>query len=257
MGSLYKLILKTNIKSPVIAFPLVFPLILILTYSASVNSQESADLIIITLLTMMTMQSGLMGFGMNFMNLKKSVLLRRIGATKMSKGEVLGAVMLYGMTIWLISIVWIISLAGIFDAAGLFWSIDSEGTKIFYHISWSSYNWGKMFFATIVGLYLSFAIGLFFCSIAKNIEMFQGMTMMYFFSAMFLGGLIFNLDEMPIWMEWVGYLIPHTYFADLFTWAGDTMGVKSWDAKNTADIIICILIGTLAIIGSIKFLKFD
>jgi hypothetical protein len=103
MGSLYKLITKTNLTAPYIVFPLVMPIILVLFYSTlitgtHVEAQLAVNSIIVTVLAMSTMQSGIMGFGYNFLNIKKSVLLKRAGATKLTKMDVLGAVALYGIT---------------------------------------------------------------------------------------------------------------------------------------------------------------
>gem|GEM_PF-3290271 len=112
MLALYKLVAKTNLKSPTISFPLIFPIIIMLLLSTGVvinpdlksvdnvtqvNNQITN--IFVTVVAIVTMQTGLMGFGFNFMNLKKSVMLRRIGATKLKKSEVIGAMIGYGLTI--------------------------------------------------------------------------------------------------------------------------------------------------------------
>lgn len=262
MKSLYKLITVTNLKSPIIFFPIMMPLIFSLLYTVMVSLQPTPELrqifvnsTLITTLSITTMQSGLQGFGLNFMNLKKSVLLRRIGVTQLTKLEVLGAVILYGMTIWAISFLWIIALAAIFSSAGMYWG---ENNSDIYRIQFTSFDWGRIILATLIGVYLSFAMGAMFVAISKNISMFQGLTMTYFFTASILGGLLFP-GVKPEWMNAISFIIPHAYFADLFAWASNSGGSFSdlnLTLRLSLDIIIPILVGTSALIVAIKYLQF-
>lgn len=294
MKSLYKLITKTNLKSPIIAFPLVMPLIFLLLYSVGIPTQfELANDLIngngglfadntpledltyqawinfrvsvffVTILSVMTMQSGLMGFGINFIAIKKSVLIRRIGSTELEKRHVILAVMLYGLTLYVITIIWIFLMIILFSAIGIFYTAGFDGSLIegtttpdvkATAFGWISYvQWLKLFVATILMLYISYTIGMLFTSIAKDDQMYMGMAMMYFFLSAFIGGLMFPSD-VPTWMGYASYVIPHGYLDPIYTWAGgDT--ITQFDA--IAGIIVPIVIGTLALIGSVKLLKFD
>lgn len=280
MLSLYKLVLRTNIKSPIILFPLIFPFILLLMYSVTVpNGLTEAQVdqyiasMLVTVIALTTMQSGLMGFGFNFMNMKHSVLLKRVGATKINKFEVLGAFFLYGITVWFISIVWIFALILILSASGMFYSfpIDPmtggailDGTKTVGHLKLNSLNWGKLFASTIVMVYLSYSLGLFFVSVAKDDLTFQAIVMLYFFSVGILGGMMIP-GEIPTWMVDVGYLIPHSYANELYSLSVGTVVVGEstsnvasiTTSKFVLDIIIPIIVGTTAIFGATKFLKFS
>ncbi len=284
MIKLYKLIAKTNFKSPIILFPFVMPLILMLMYSVMVPSslnnidgaQAFVNSIFFTLLSITIMQSGLMGVGFNFMNLKKSVMLRRIGATKMNKSEILGAFLLYGLTIFFINIVWAFAIYAIIDQMGMFWTnvepgsapiiLDgvtyNSGDHITLHIDWSLFSmekFGKVILVIIIGALLSYGIGFFFVSISDDINKFQGLVSMYFFGTAILGGMMIPSNDIE-WMQWVGLFLPHVYFSHLFDWAiGNpaTNSIINQDVMLSLDFIIPIVVGIVAFTAAVKFLKFE
>ncbi len=278
MFSLYKLITKTNIKSPTLAFPLVMPLIFVLLYSVGipdgldiVSVNAKVALFFTTILSITTMQSGLMGFGLNFISIKKSVMLKRIGATELSKTDVIIAVLLWGLTLWVISLFWIIAMVSVFSGLGVF--VSSAGTHITDGVinattesakstmfGWTSYiNWGRLTLATFVMLYASYGLGVFFTSVAKDDQMYMGMAMFYFFLAGFIGGLMFPSDNLPEWMGYIAYFVPHSYIKPIYMWAGDfNVTISSVGYLNFAlGIIVPIVFGTLITIAGIKMLKFD
>ncbi len=82
------------------------PLIFVLLYATGVSdglNQAGIDALVAgffcTIMAVTTMQSGLMGFGINFISIKKSVLLKRIGATELEKRDVILATLLFGLTL--------------------------------------------------------------------------------------------------------------------------------------------------------------
>ncbi len=283
MGSLYKLITKTNLKSPTLAFPLVMPIIFILLYSTMIHDDLSATAVTTAItsiylinLSVTTMQSGLMGFGINFIRIKKSVLLRRIGATELSKWEVVAAVLLFGLTLWAIQLVWTLLIMIIFSASGLFFSINGPNyvgpTSSVAFLQ--NINWGMLILSTIIMVLASYSLGLFFTICSKNDQMFMGLAMLYFFAAGFFGGLLFP-GQQPTWMAYVGYLVPHSYINDLYTISsyGDwqshidnsVTGWTQWkpnglyisDVRFAMDILIPIIFTGVLMGISVKTLKFD
>ncbi len=265
MWSLYSLITRTNLKSPTIAFPLIMPLIFVLLYSVGIDSnldKVAIDALVAgfftTILCVQTMQSGLMGFGINFIAIKKSVLLKRIGATELTKTQVIMALLFYGLTLWVISVVWIFLVMILFSSIGLFYSVDgATGNHVTSSvISWvSNVNWGKLTLATIVTLYASYGLGLFFTSVAKDDQSYMGMAMLYFFFAGFVGGIMFPpTATMPEWMIDFGYIIPHSYVGYLYDWTAN-YEVENW--RLILGVVIPIIFGTLITIVGIKVLKFD
>ncbi len=266
MSSLYKLVTKTNLKSPTLAFPLVMPLVFILLYSVGIDiglGQEAVDMAVagffVTIISITTMQNGLMGFGINFISIKKSVLLKRIGATELSKMDVIIALLLYGLTLWVISMVWITLAIIVFSAMGVFYS--AEGA-VAGATAWMQYvNWAKIALSTLVMLVPSYALGLFFTSVAKDDQAYMGMAMLYFFFAGFVGGIMFPPTALvPHWMQWVGYLVPHSYIGNFYDWsAGYSIGI--WGLGESATLAVSAIIpltfGVAITFAAAKTLKFD
>ncbi len=273
MKSLYKLITTTNLKSPTLAFPLIMPLVFVLLYSVGMPegmskglANQQVAIYFSTILSITTMQSGLMGFGINFISLKKSVLLKRIGATELSKTDVVMAVLLFGLTLWVISVIWIVIMVVFFSAIGVFSS--AAGTFInngeILNISTSTtsasafgwmgqISWWKTAIATLVMLYCSYGLGLFITTIAKDDQAYMGMAMLYFFFAGFIGGLMFPGD-VPDWMTYIGYIVPHSYVGSLYDWVA---GVEVSTVDMVLGFVIPILFGTGVTFAAIKLLKFD
>lgn len=271
MTHLYKLVLKTNIKSPNIIFPFAMPLLFILILSPGFSTSEQVTVGIVSIVSVSTMQSGLMGFGYNFMNLKKSVLLRRIGATKISKFEALMAVIFYGLTIWFISIFWIFSLTAIFSAIGFF-----ENNAKFL---WNGVDWPLFLIAIILSLVVSYPLGLLFLSITKDDDQYSAIVMFYFFMASFIGGMLLPGADIE-WMRYTGYAIPNVYNAHMFEAIGHgktisevfnfssgysyeievsshlkEVTVEAWEA--ILNLVIPIVTGIASLLLSLKFFKWE
>ena len=263
MKSLYKLVLKTNIKGPSLAFPLIMPFVFILLYSVMITpglNQGNVNKIVssfyIAIVSVITMQSGLMGFGINFTTIKKSVLLRRIGATELSKMDVILAMILFGLTLWVISFIWILLLTVVFTEIGIFYSAPQfeNGKNVVASLEWLQLiNWGRLIATTLVMLFLSYTMGMFFTTIAPDDQAYMGIAMMYFFFAAFFGGLLMPGDT-PAWMEYIGYIVPHGYIDPLYDWV---IGKKIEVVSGILGIVIPLIVGTLALFGAAKLLKFD
>ncbi len=268
MSSLYRLVLKTNIKGPALAFPLTMPLIFVLLYSVLIPNGLDAGMVnnqvalfYVTILSMVTMQSGLMGFGINFIAIKKSILIRRIGATEITKMNVIVAMILFGLTLYAITFIWIFVVMLFFTSIGTFYSLGADGSHVSATIDgWIGLlNWGKIILVTLIMLFVSYSIGMFFTTLAKDDQAYMGIAMMYFFFAGFFGGLMIPGTQ-PEWMNIVGYIVPHGYLDPLYEWtAGSTIGstgdIAIWEFS--LGFIIPIIVGIAALFGSAKYLKFD
>ncbi len=283
MGSLYKLITKTNLKSPTLAFPLVMPLVFILLYSVTMSggmTQIEVDATVasffVALLSITTMQSGIMGFGINFISIKKSVLLRRIGATELKKMDVILAVMLFGLTLYLISFIWLFVATTLFAAMGIFYSAaETAGGPdvVAGAFAWmQQISWAKLLLVTVVMLYTSYSLGMLFTTISKDDQMYMGIGMLYFFMAGFVGGLMFP-GQTPEWMNALSLIIPHGYIDSLYDWAAGAQVVNQgghifsiYDGNTLVSIsqfefamgfIVPVVFGTACLGASAKLLKFD
>lgn len=281
MLSVYKLITKTNLKSPVIAFPLLMPIVLLFLFSINISSEEELANALVTLIALITLQAGIFGFGFTFLEMRKSVLLRRVGATKITKQEVMFAILFYGITIWLITIVWTLGFASILSVSGFF--RDDNGNVL--HIPWAEITWSIVGLATILSLILSFPLGLLFVSLSKNEQQFSFYASTYFFAVAFLGGMFFPNAGIT-WMKYTSYLIPHSYnlhmyqagafgvaFTDIFNWSSGysytfttidvstglletvTVEVPGWEAA--LNFWVPIAVGGAALGGAAKMFKWD
>ncbi len=275
MFSLYKLILKTNLKSPSIIFPFIMPLIFLLMFAGGTETNSEVNAAVVSIISVSVMQSGLMGFGFNFMALKKSVLLKRIGATKITKPKAMMGIALYALTLFVISFSWTLILTAIFSASHFF---GPNGGNEFI---WNDVAWGSMFVGIVIGLFLSYAIGMMFLSFSKDDQQYSMMVMFYFFLASFLGGMLIQQSAEIEWMVDVGYAIPNVYssnfitatghgasIADVFNFSSgfsydvvkpngelEMISVEGW--KAALNVFVPILFGIFAIFVSIKFFKWD
>ncbi|BDV03727.1 MAG: hypothetical protein HPPSJP_4480 [Candidatus Hepatoplasma scabrum] len=256
MTALYKLILKTNIKSPALAFPIVTPIVFILVFVTGTNDQELTTSFF-KIISIMLMQSGTFGFGFNMIALKKSIMLKRIGATKIRKWEVLTANILYGWTMLLISLVWTTSFAFILSASGYYISpVDGSTLHLnFAGVTGWGGNWGYIVLGILISILVGYSIGIMFVSLAKTDEQFAMYAMFYLFFTILLAGLLINNEirqEIPF-MVWVGYFNPTV-------WANSVINFGVTGVNNEElwlEIVVPILMSFLAIGVSLKTFKWD
>lgn len=200
MWALFKLQLKTYFKNPawmmgyiIITLLLsVFAEITIAPYTQSVASVLAISLISI----------GMMRFAFELMELRKSVIFKRIGSTSITKPQAMFSLFSFSGFTFSLQLAYAFGLVAIFDTTG------------YASFDWTLINWGGFFYAIIIGLALSLSLGFFFVAISGGIEQLNMYAMIYFFLASFLGGLFFpglNSD----WMTWVGLFIPHTYISNM------------------------------------------
>lgn len=252
MSALYKLILKTNIKSPALAFPLVTPIVFVLVFVTGTNDQELTASFF-KIISIMLMQSGTFGFGFNMIALKKSIMLKRIGATKVTKPQVLVASIFYGWTMLLISLIWTTSFTFILSASGYYQS-PIDGHTL--HMDFGSIvNWGYIVLGMIISILVSYSIGIMFVSLARTDEQFAMMAMFYLFFTILLAGLLINNEirqEIP-WMVWIGYFNPTVWANDIINF-----GVIGANTEELwLEIVVPILFAAAAIGISLKTFKWD
>lgn len=180
--------------------------------SANLDNQEYVMMIsklnitiISSIALMMIMNSAMQSFGLSFFEMKESVLLKRIGATKISKFEAVSSFLLWGLTTMLITMVWMSIWVGICQIPSV-----AEATNGLLYVDgsiWKGLNYGGMIVAIIITALAFYAISFLFVSFSKNAEMFQIMSTFYFFVAVFLGG-TFSPSADREWMTIIGYLSP-------------------------------------------------
>lgn len=167
---------------------------------------SSANITIISsIVLLMIMQSALNTFGLSFYEMKDSVLLRRIGATKISKPQAIGSFILWGMTTMLFTIAWIAFLVGIMQIQAI-----GEATGGVLYVDpaiWTNANWGGAILTIIIVAVSVYAIAFFFVSIAPSSETYNIISIFYFFLMAFLGGSL-TPNAGREWMTVIGYMSP-------------------------------------------------
>ncbi len=244
------------------------------SYDAALSSANLAIIGSITL--MMVASSAINTFGMSFFEMKNSVLLKRIGATEITKPKAIGAFILWGMTSMVMIVGWMFLLVAIFqipstsDAwGGVLW-VSSE--------AWANVQWAGVLVSIIIVMVSFYAIAFFLISISKDVTTFQMIGTFYFFLATMLGG-SYTPNADRLWMDVIGFMTP-------LGWGGGIMsaalsGQDWWNIidgfeaitfgpggafifaegssglKNAANIAMPILYGGLAGLASAKYFKWD
>ncbi len=211
MWPLIKLQFRAWIKSPSPVFTFMIPTIFLLIMQpiAEASALDTNDItsIIASVVTITMISAGLMNFGFTMFELRKSVIMKRIGSTQMSKPEALVGFFGWHFMLIMLQVIYIFFIGWLMSNVSHYYSSE---------IVFSEINWGGVVYAVFIGTVLSLVLGFFFLSISKTIEVFNMFTFLYFFIASFMGG-IFIPSTGLVWMTWVGYFIPHTYVAELMT----------------------------------------
>lgn len=212
MIALFKLEFKTLFKNPASIFYILMPVMLLLVLPPSMGIKDPAtglvDIgsIVSSVVSISLISNLTMTFGFALLELKKSVILKRIGSTSITKLEAMSTFFLYQTLVAIFVILFTFSIVAILDAS-------RYESSVFY---WGTVNWGGVVVSSIWGIILSLSLGFLMTSVSKNIETFNMLSMLYFFFSMFLGGLFFA-GRTANWMEYVGYGIPHTYLSNMMS----------------------------------------
>ncbi len=200
-------------------------------------------------------------FGSNFMELKKSIIIKRLGSTQVTKTNAMLGFLLWAVLLATVQVLYTVFLFWIVDVSGLL-EVSSaalgtiNGTFFNPNIDWLSVIYGL-----IMLMLVSFAMTFFFMSIATNAETYQIMAFFYFFLVMYFGGLIFTANVQ--WMNIVSLFLPHTYVAGFLNGAfnghyvisglNDGLPINIWDMSNYSDDYILNGVSSLNVIMPIIF----
>lgn len=232
-----------------------------------INQLSYANIGIISSITiLMVMNSALYSFGFSFFEMKQSVLLKRIGATKISKIEAVSAFIMWGFTTMIFMVSWIAIWVGFFQIPAI-----AEWTNGLLYVApelWKDVNWLGVVTAIIVTSISFYAISFLFVSISKNSEMYNILTTFYFFFVAFLGG-SFTPNSGRDWMMYVGYLSPLGWASEMMSHSmlgGEVFHFGGYEMSNGQEvdalhsighILFPIVYGGLAGTASIKLFKWD
>ncbi len=252
MTAIIKMQARTFLRNPSSVFFIIFPIIM-MTVLGSVSTNglppEAASqtmLIVITnVITITTMSTLLTNFGSNFMELKRSVIIKRLGSTQVTKFEALTGFMIFAIFQTIFAIAYIVFLGTLFTN----WT-----GWMAPEISWSLIDPLGATYGILLLMLVSFTMSFLIISLSPNSEVYQIFAFMYFFLVLYFGGLIFpgiNIE----WMNVFSLLLPHTYISHFL--AGAFNGgnylfngtlVSIWNFTNWTDEYVLQGVSSLNII---------
>lgn len=230
--------------------------------------------VIASITLMMVASSSINTFGISFYEMRESVMLKRIGATNLNKGQAIISFMLWGMTSMVLLIGWMFIFVGICQIpgsndigwlGGILW-IDPN--------DWANINWLGFFIAIIITMLSFYAISFFFISVAKDAATYQMIGTFYFFLIAFLGG-SFTPNADRTWMNVISFLSPLGWGSDLMNYSMN--GYEVFNFKDGLDyfnptlgssehikgiqlcgnIVMPVIYGVLAGAAAAKLFKWD
>lgn len=240
MKAIIKLQARAFFKNPASIFGILISTVLLLIFGTMMNDMTVvvANVITITIIT-----TGLMSFGMIIFELRKSIIMKRIGATSITKPMAIFAFFIWATIEAMMTLAWIFILTILFQATN-YANFGGEGA-----IVWASVSWIGLLWAVFWGILASLSLGFLFVSISPNFNVFNMYTMLYFFLASFVGGLFFP-GAQANWMTYIGYAVPHTYVSDMI--ASSFAGADVWSATGY-ELITPFLSGSTSVENWIQF----
>jgi ABC-2 type transport system permease protein len=173
------------------------PVIGIETQSVTTNDLSNIDYLLPGVLAMSLMQLGLFGTAAPLVSLRERQVLRRMGATPLTKTALLASQIAFRLTTALVQ-------------TG---TIMLVGSLVFnVHIELA--NIAGILGIVLLGASVFITMGYFISGFARTEEAVQGLISLPNFIFMFLSGIFFPVDFMPSWIRPLVDVIPLTYLGD-------------------------------------------
>jgi ABC-2 type transport system permease protein len=164
--------------------------------TTTVSSLRTIDFLLPGSLAMALMQLGVMATAPPLVQLREQQILRRLGATPLSRSMLLAAQVCLRLTIGLTQTVLLI-LVG----------------SLLFHIHIIG-NWALLAAFVVLGALMFVSLGYLMSGLAKTQDSIMGLSQLINFPMMFLSGLFFPVEMMPGWIRPVINAMPLTYLAD-------------------------------------------
>ena len=247
MGSLFKLQAKSALKNPTTYMSLVMATIFMIVFGAvfSVGSEGSSvgtGIALGVVISMIMLNNANNAFGYSLFTLKDSIMLKRIGSTKITKFGAVVSFILWGITQLLFTILYLLILTWFLGAVGFFpaliWNPSNE-----YGI-----NYIGLFTAIIIGGISFYLISFFFASISTSAESYRVISQFYFFFAVLLGG-GFSMTGGSEWQSIVSKLTPVGWNRDFLigtTSGADVFNFNDGYYQNGSNPLLSNASGTMA-----------
>lgn len=252
MTAIIKMQARTFLRNPSSVFFIIFPIIM-MTVLGSVSTNNLAPeaasqamlLVITNVITITAMSTLLTNFGSNFMELKRSVIIKRLGSTQVTKFEALAGFMIWAIFQTIFSIFYIIFL-GVLFTNWTGWMAPE--------IAWSNVDPLGAIYGIVLLMLISFTMAFLIISLSPSSEVYQIFAFLYFFLVLYFGGLIFPTVNIE-WMNIFSLFLPHTYVAHFlggafnggeYAFSGGPVSI--WDFTNWTDEYVLEGVSSLNIV---------
>jgi ABC-2 type transport system permease protein len=213
------------------------PALLTIAPQSVVSSDLSAiDFLLPGIVGMSLMQLGLFATANVLVELREKQVLRRLGATPLSRTTLLASQVLFRLSIGLVQTL----------------SILLVGT-VFFHIHLQS-NLLVLIGVILLGALMFVALGYLISGLARSQDSVSAITNLVQFPMLFLSGIFFPIEVMPQWIRPVVNLIPLTYLADMLrqVMVGATPAFPMWVDLGivSAWLVVCAVL-------ALKFFRWE
>ena len=205
------------------------PALTIESQTVSADDLSSIDYLLPGVLAMSLMQLGLFGTAGPLVALREKQVLRRMGATPLTRQTLLASQVAFRLTTALLQTALIIVV----------------GILVFdVHIEFS--NLPSIIGVVMLGATMFITLGYFLSGVAKTEEAVQGIISLPNFIFMFLSGIFFPVEMMPEWIRPIMDVIPLTYLGDALRKtmvdAGSYFSMERNLAILTVWLVICAVL---------------
>jgi ABC-2 type transport system permease protein len=164
--------------------------------TTTVASLRTVDFLLPGILAMALMQLGIFATAPPLVQLRENQVLRRLGATPLPRTTLLTAQVFVRLTIGLTQTA-LLLLVG----------------KLVFHVQILG-NGFLLVGIVLLGAFMFVSLGYLISSLARTMDSVTGLSQLINFPMMFLSGLFFPVDMMPVWIRPVINAMPLTYLAD-------------------------------------------
>ena len=175
----------------------ILPALTVQTQEVASSNLRSIDYLLPGVLAMSLMQLGLFATAAPLVSLREKQVLRRMGATPLSKTTMLASQVLFRLTTAFVQ------TAVIMIVGALLFDVHVEFSRL-----------PAIAGIVLLGAAMFITLGYFLSSLAKTEEAVQGIVSLPNFIFMFLSGIFFPVDMMPDWIRPLVDVIPLTYLGD-------------------------------------------
>ncbi|MBN1679032.1 MAG: ABC transporter permease [Anaerolineae bacterium] len=211
----------------------ITPVVTVETLSVTADDLRSIDYLLPGVLAMSLMQLGLFGTAAPLVSMREKGVLRRMGATPLSKTNLLASQLAFRVTLAFMQAALIVVVGA-----------------LLFEVHIETQNLPAIIGVVLFGAATFITMGYFISGLAKTEEAVQGIVSLPNFIFMFLSGIFFPVEVMPSWIRPVVDVIPLTYL-------GDALRETMIDAGSTYSMTrSLVILGVWLVICAVLAVRF-